>query len=88
MPEDLFITLHKKRELLIISSGERIHCNVPTIKQRSQANFILNNFKLYCENPKLVSKMYNLLTPLGGNMILNTTDAQLIKIRKHAEQQT
>ena len=88
MPEDLFITLHKKRELLIISSGERIHGNVPTIKQRSQANFILNNLKLYCENPKLVSKMYNLLTPLGGNMILNTTDAQLINLRKHAEQQT
>ena len=51
-------------------------------------DYALNNFKLYCENPKLVSKMYNLLTPLGGNMILNTTDAQLINLRKHAEQQT
>jgi len=88
MPENLFITLLKKRELLIISSGKMIHGNVPTIKQRSQANFILNNFKLYCENPKLVSKMYELLSPVGKSMILYPTDAQLINLRKHAEQQT
>tara|TARA_B100001245_G_scaffold218661_1_gene187956 strand:+ start:1123 stop:1407 length:285 start_codon:yes stop_codon:yes gene_type:complete len=84
---NLFNLLHKKTVFIEFSLGKNlIHGHTPTIKERSQATFIVDNFTLFRKNPLLVEKMYSLLRPSNSlDIILKPTKEQLETVRIIAE---
>lgn len=84
---NLFNLLHKKTVFIEFSLGKNlIHGHTPTIKERSQATFIVDNFTLFRKSPLLVEKMYSLLRPSNSlDIILKPTKEQLETVRIIAE---
>lgn len=84
---NLFSLQKRKTVFIQFSLGKNlIHGHTPTIKERSEATFIVDNFTLFRKSPLLVEKMYSLLRPSNSlNIILKPTKEQLETVRIIAE---
>jgi len=83
---NLFSLQKRKTVFIQFSLGKNlIHGHTPTIKERSEATFIVDNFILFRKSPLLVEKMYSLLRPSALNIILKPTEEQLETVRIIAE---